>query len=375
MAIMHGRHNVKRMSQVIPCGPHRTRINKLLTQSRWDPEAVLQEIARRKIATVGLTRGDRVHVILDDTSKRKRGKRIPGVDKYFDHVLKTYQKGHIYVACLLETKGVIIPWGIKLHLKKTWCKHEGRSFKKLTELAAELIRSLPAFPEGVEVVVLFDSYYLCRAVIEAMPQGWFFVSRLKSNRNIVVEGAQRKAGQYAKNLLRRRRQTIHLKNGSGKRVRYRVAGKPVYASKVGKVYLVASRRAKESHVVALATNALFLKAREVVAEACHRWAIEVFFKEEKQELGLGEYQTKCLDGVVKHLHLSLIAYALLTHVVPKRPREKAKTNKHMLSPSSVQKMQAHLRRTVGKDLIDYIADRRKKLKTQLKQVEELLLAA
>ena len=58
----------------------------------------------------------------------------------------------------------------------------------------------------MKVVVLFDAYYLCQAVVQACrDQRFCFVSTLKSNRNLFKQGWHLKAGHYGKNLFRRRR--------------------------------------------------------------------------------------------------------------------------------------------------------------------------
>lgn len=337
---------------------------------------MLQAIALSRLAALKLNPTDRVRVILDDTKKAKRGKHMPGVGTYFDPVLSAYLVGHTYVTCVLEVKGQVIPWGIALYLKEAWCLEHEHPFKKVTELAADLLMALPEFPAGVEALVLFDSYYLCRKVLDAIPPGAHCVSMLKANRNLSVSGQKRKAGAYSKNLLRRRRTTVRIKNGRGQLVRFSIAGKWVQAHSLGQVHLVASRRAKEKKVVALVTDDPSLSDREILIEYARRWAIEVFFKEAKQHLGLGEYQTRSLEGAVKHLHLSLIAFALLTHVGRKSRRATANRKKNVLSLPSVEKLQYQLRELVGHDLLQSLdtCPKKKKTTTLFKQkIQRLLL--
>jgi hypothetical protein len=78
-------------------------------------------------------------------------------------------------------------------------------FRKNTELAAQLIREFNA-PAGVKVIVLFDAYYLCRAVVRGChEQGFQVASALRSNRSLFKRGWKLKAGRDGKNLFRRRR--------------------------------------------------------------------------------------------------------------------------------------------------------------------------
>lgn len=97
---------------------------------------------------------------------------------------------------------VTIPWDVRLYVKKEHSPELRIPFKKITALAAELIRFFEP-PEGVNVLVLFDSYYLCTKVTQACRSKKFhFVSTLKSNRNLYVRGRKLKAGTYGTNLFR-----------------------------------------------------------------------------------------------------------------------------------------------------------------------------
>lgn len=187
-----------RLAHVIAAGPHRSHLNELVTSSPWPAQAVVQERAKGQLASLKLQPGDRVRLRLDDTRKPKRGKKLPGVAKDFAHLLHAYRWGHTYVVCLIEVNGQIIPWGMRLDLKKAWCPKGGQPFTKLTELAAEVIQAVASaelIPQGVEGVVLVESSSLCRTVVQAIPEGWFFVSRLTGNRHLTVAGQKRKAGR------------------------------------------------------------------------------------------------------------------------------------------------------------------------------------
>ena len=103
-------------------------------------------------------------------------------------------KGHQFLAATLSFHGYTIPFGIRLYLKKEHCKSLGQPFKKITQMAAELIAECEPL-EGVHVRVLFDSYYLCPVVVKACRNKRFhFVSTLKSNRNLYKHGRKLKAG-------------------------------------------------------------------------------------------------------------------------------------------------------------------------------------
>src|SRR6266516_4814749 len=103
-------------------------------------------------------KGETIYVILDDSKKAKRGKAMEAVAKMKDPTLDAYIRGHQYVCATLLFRQHVIPWGIRLYVKKEACAAVGVPFQKTTQLAAQLIRKFNA-PAGVKVVVLFDAYY------------------------------------------------------------------------------------------------------------------------------------------------------------------------------------------------------------------------
>jgi len=86
-------------------------------------------------------------------------------------------------------------------------------------------------------------------------------------------------------------------------------------NKVGIVKLVVLRPRKNSRKFTfLVSNATSLSGMVVLEYYKKRWSIEVFYRDCKQHLGLGEYQIRKLDCVVIHLHLVFLAYTLLKNV-------------------------------------------------------------
>jgi len=222
-------------------------------------------------------------------------------------------------------------------------------------LAAELIRAFEP-PKGVEVRVLFDSYYLCPIVVKACRcKGFRFVSTLKSNRNLFKNGRKLKAGIYGKNRFRRgRKRTVILSKGSG-RVRYAyVDAGWLTVGDLGALRVIFSRKKGAPGPLGIVTDDPDLSARAIIEAYDKRWSIEVFFKDAKQLLGLGQYQNGSYRAAVTHLHLVCFAYALLTHIAI--DREGAKAKRKNAARLSTRDLQNELRRIVWKDLADYLKE-------------------
>lgn len=59
-----------------------------------------------------------IYVVLDDTQKRKRGRRMQAVSKLFLHAEKVYARGHTVLSCALVYRGVIIPYAVSLWARR-----------------------------------------------------------------------------------------------------------------------------------------------------------------------------------------------------------------------------------------------------------------
>jgi len=352
-----GRRNIAALyRQLDPRGHrHRTRFNNFLHVARWDPESALQGKAYALLAILGPRAGEVIELVIDDSKKGKRGKKMEAVNWVYDPVAGRSIRGHQYVTAVLRFRGHVIPWGIRVYVKREDCRGLEWEFAKTTQLAAKLIEEfLP--PEGVRVRVLFDSYYLCPTVMKACGRkGFHFVSTLKSNRNLWQGGRKLKVEPYGKNLFRRRRkQMFVIRKGNGPvRYRYVDAGR-MQVSNLGELHVVFSRKAAERKVLGLVTDDPTLSAKGIIQAYDGRYgAIEVFFKDTKQLLGLGQYQNVPLRAAVTHLHLVCFAYALLTHIAITREGEKGK-KRMRAARLSTGDLQNELRRIVWDDLVDYL---------------------
>jgi hypothetical protein len=353
--------------------PHRSRFNNFLNVNRWNPPIVLQIKASELLLSLSPGKGEVVELILDDSKNQKRGKLMAAVNWIRDPLSGRSIRGHQYVTATIRFRGYTIPFGIRLYIKKEDCPSLKRKFKKTTQLAAQLIKEFEP-PEGVHVRVLFDSYYLCPVVVKACrKKGFRFVSTLKSNRNLFKNGRKLKTGIYGSGLFRRRqKKTYYIKKSKG-RVKYtHVDAGWMDVSDLGKLHVVFSRKKGERRTLGLVTDDPKLSARQMIHAYDDRWSIEVFFKDGKQLLGLGQYQNGSYEAAVTHLHLVCFAYALLTHVAI--IREGAQGKQKSTARLSTADLQNEVRRMVWDELSEGL--KQFSSGTQIvKELERLLIAA
>jgi len=352
---------------------HRSRFNNFLNLSRWNCQVVLQMKAEELLSNLNPGKGEVIELIIDDSKKHKRGKHMEAVNWIRDPLTGRNIRGHQYVTATIRFRGHTIPFGIRLYVKKEDCPELSVEFKKTTQLAAELISEFSS-PQGVRVLVLFDSYYLCPVVVKACRKRDFrFVSTLKSNRNLYKNSRKLKAGRYGSHSLHHRGKKICRINKTKGYVKYTyVDAGWLEVSDLGKLHVVFSRKNTERKVLGLVTDDAKLSARQMIQSYDDRWSIEVFFKDSKQLLGLGQYQNVSYEAAVTHLHLVCFAYALLTHVAISR--EGAQGKRKSTARLSTADLQNEVRRIVWDDLTDYL--KQFSSGTQIiKELERLLIAA
>jgi SRSO17 transposase len=373
LAAMQGRRSMRKLEA--SCRNHATRqsIGFFLSKAHWDAPELLAQTAIDTLQGLGWQSGDALHVVLDDTQKQKRGKLMEAVSKIFLHAEKVYAQGHTILGCAIVYRGVVIPYALRLWATRAFCAQTQQrtyggdriEFRKLTELAGDILASM-SLPN---VTVLFDSYYLCPNVTRACEaQGYRWIGVAKKNRSFFPDGRdrdKRRLSSYGACALKRLGKWV---SHDGKK--YQLAERIGRLSKLGRVKLVFSRRAKEKSWIAMATNETRWGALRVLRHYLDRWPIEVLFKESKQYLGLGDYQMLRYRGVVNYLHLVLIAHLLLTHLGGVAQGAQAAEKDKPLDLPSVPQLQLLLREKLWDDTIDSMEQgiRYRRIGKKLKQV-------
>lgn len=366
-------------TRVLAFGTHRTKHNAFLQSSDALLSKVLRFYTMQLIALLHQAQ-EVLYVILDDSKTAKRGKHVQAAFRLFDHTTGRFLWGHQFVCLTLLYRGITIPYAIELYRSKEDCQKRGLPFRKLTQIAEDLIATLPDF--GVQqVYVLADTYYASKQIIRAVrAKGFHFVSFLKSNRRLIIDGRRSSVSTFLKRSFRKTRKCwISL----GK-TRYATVQQQCHLPRIGDVSVVFSQKKGRRTVLPLFTTDTTLTTKDIIAIYRKRWSIEVLFKHTKQYLGLTAYHHRDEHAVRTHLQLVLLAYALLTHLFLTEQRaEGKKLTTKLLATFSPREAQQRIRALVAVDTLDCIEDRIPKrwLPTQhykeqiIDQVKSYLLAA
>jgi SRSO17 transposase len=374
MAFAWGRHNISNLHRHLDAATHRTRTNNFLHAARFDPAALLRQKAYEQLAALKLKPGTTVYLILDDSKKGKRGKAMEAVTPLHDTGRAT--PGHLYVTAVIRAGQLTMPFAMALYANPEHSRALKRPFRKSTELVAEMIRAFR--PEGgLKVVVLFDSYYLCPTVLSACRErGYYFLSTLKDNRVLWRNGRKLKTGLYKKSLWRRRpHRQVRLSSGSRRTAVAYVDAGWLEVNGAGRLHVIFSKKNAERRLLGIVTDDPAMTAADLIRHYSQRWWIEVFFKDSKQLLGLGQYQNRPYRAAVIHLHLVCFAWTLLTHLRLMKARgAKAKRQRDAALRLSTAQAQNDLRRLLWQDLVQYLEEEPSG-NSLVKELQRLLVAA
>lgn len=374
LALLVNPHKAKllHLSKVFPTQGHRTAHGAFLSRADWDPVSLLTEETRRILRRMRPRSGETIYLLLDDTRIVKRGKKMEGLCKLWDHARQCFAYGHIVVTAAILFRGVVLPWRLELWESAKSARHR---FRKLTHIAADLIRQFTP-PAGVKVRVLFDAFYLCPAVVRACEsRGFTWFSVAAKGRNFSrTNGKKRRLKDWAPGVLRYHGRWVRLPRARGWRW-MRIAAMDGKLWKIGTVRMVLCKRHRNAWktTVAIVSNETKRDARTILAIYEKRWNIEVLFKELRGSLGLGDYQVMSRRAIVRHLHLCCLAHLVLTHHSLEAVGAQARKAHTELSLPPMNARLERLRSEIRHDQIERLVQRIKHPKVR-KNVRACLLA-
>lgn len=242
-----------------------------------------------------------IRLAIDDTMEHHSRfcKCIANVYNLFDHVTNTYCQARCVVfAYLVVNECIRFPIGWRVYRQ---------GGKKKWELAIELVDQTLAFGFKISVV-LFDSWYCIKPVVEALERrNLKFISELKSNyvAEFRVENSSKsiklpieKLFSYGVHLCKQI--YLGLKSANEQkpeRTLYKTQSLTAYVPAFEmKLKIVKSEDVRKGCYKLFVTNELSWEAQKMLEEYSYRWLIEEFFRNAKQFYGFEEASTRSEQG-------------------------------------------------------------------------------
>lgn len=342
------------LANAAPTHGHRTSHARFLV-SEWQAAGVIASQAWNIVQSMKPKAGESIYLLIDDTSIKKRGRKMHGVSKIWDQKSHGFIHGHVVIMAAIVFRGVSIPWAIDLWIPRA---QAGESYRKLNQIAASMINAFPS-RFGLRVRVLFDAAYLAPPVVLACQgKGFTWFSVAARNRNLIRGGRKQKIKDVAPGVLRYSGKRVRMRRSRGWRW-LRIAAVDGELGRTGRVRIVFSKRSRQSNkeLLSVVTNELKRKPREIIAIYEKRWSIEVLFKEMRTSLGLCDYQVLSRTAIERYLHLCCAAHQTLTHQAIEDEGAKAvEKNKEVVLPSLNQRIEI-FRQKVNNDRITALLSR------------------
>jgi len=288
----------------------RTAYEYFLNQGKWRDTEVARRKAELFYDAVGIKSGDTVLLIIDDTHKEKKGKATAGVGSFFDHSKGGYIWGNNFVTSVIQHGSRYIPHIARLYLKEEDAKHSGDPFRTKLDIATEDIVKPFSVPEGVSVVVVFDTWWDSEDfILKILSLGYHAVYELKTIRNIALEnGDIIKVPEIIGRIESWEDVEIRVR---GRKKRYLVYSEEVEIDGMGKVRLIVSKTSADKKPRYFATTDLNMAVGEALAIYENRWNIETAHRESNQKLGFKDYQLRNKIAIERFIQLVFLAWTIV----------------------------------------------------------------
>ena len=321
---------------------HPRPIQRVLDRSRWDADAVRDDLRTYVVERLGEPAGV---LVVDETGFLKKGQHACGVARQYSGTAGRIENCQIGVFLGYSSAKGRAGIDRELYLPRGWEEDPQRraaagvpapvAFHTKPELALGMIeRALDAGVPARWVVAdeVYGSDGKFRRALEAGDQA--YVVAVKSNEKPSLWPPYGVPGQVAVAALRAGLepsawQQLSCGDGAQGERRYDWAYVPLRpALREGWVHGVLFRRSlrQPDEVAYYLVYALEgLRLAEMVRAAGTRWAIEDVFKLAKGQVGLDQYEVRSWAGWYRHMALALLALALLATSMRKRGTQEQAT--------------------------------------------------
>lgn len=376
------------------CKSMKTSINDMLNNPFYNWRQYLYSVAKMFMSLHFKKESDTGYLIIDDTSKRKTGKKVQGLSWFFDHSKNNYFTGFQNITLAFSNGRTTIPIDFEMKTGKKKTKHATRADypkkspadqrvrfarEKKTNITVRMIKR--ALQRNFTVnYILWDSWYNCSFSMKYIAdlvkfKGIHLVSMLKrGNSKYKYHGKYydlkelaRRAGswQIDENTGIQSKSIIveYLDVGSSPKVNER--------SVIMRVSICFFKYPANKKWKAILSTNLELTEEEVLKLYLHRWSIECLFKELKQYFGYNQSKGSKYYAMVADLS---IRYSFYIMFCSRREERKEKSMMQILMEFYEELFDEWLTRFIEKKIKEgikqFLAYASKKGVTDLRELKQ-----
>src|SRR5919204_211198 len=297
-------------------------LRRLLAAGCWPWTVVLAWLVEQPLSAFPPPRDGVLYLVADSTLKGKRTQKNPWAKAWRLNEYRPYTFGLHAVVLLAQWDVYRIPLAFRLVRRKG-----SQGYQSEHALFRQMLQEIVLPRWCTKVIVVADAAYASRANLQAIQaRHWWFVIAFPRTWKFADGHSLRDLAAHLPHVHYRKVRLPLV----GSRARYRVFwtfAKPTTLREVGDVTVVLSKRRRHDgpkQTKVLVTNLPQATAHGTVACYLRRWPVELFFKEWKEVVGVGQHQvTKDAARVERSVAVTLMAYLVLLRVRAKdiRPRQ------------------------------------------------------
>lgn len=244
-----------------------------------------------------------VYFIIDDSFLSKSGSHTAGTAYGYNHSKGHVEYGQQAVLATIQNGLLMLPFFSEMYDKKA------KNFKSKIDLAILLYQRFFKFMKKKKFIVLFDSWYCCKKLIESFSKNIKWVSKLRRNRCIDVGEGWISLKNFLRSVNSWRYKSISV--GGNVYWYYEFVAE---VKNLGKLKLIAIKRSKNARIVSavIVSNMLDETASVVLHHFKVRWNIEVCIKNSKQILGWSNCKVRGKNAIRRYWFILHLAHCLVS---------------------------------------------------------------
>jgi hypothetical protein len=290
--------------------------HRVFSRRRWNLDTLGQRWLRHVLAFLD-ARGVPWQIVVDDTLGTHKGPYVFGLGNHLDAVRSTRRKrvfafGHVWVVCSLVVSVPFSsrPWALpilfRLYRTKKDCAANGGVHRTKTLLARDLINLLLTWLPDTSFELLLDQGYTNRTVLRGLPARVCVLGSLDLRAALsnpagrqLANGRHSPIGQawptrqaWALDPASPWQTSLVMLYGAEREVEFKTCVAQWWHVLGAQPVRVVMIRCVNGALRTFLCTDVSVTVEELLAKYARRWAIEVFFFEVKQFLGLGESRAR-----------------------------------------------------------------------------------
>jgi hypothetical protein len=288
-------------------------LRRLLAAGYWPWTMVLAWLVEQTLSAFPPPRDGILYLVADSTLKGKRTQKNPWAKAWRLNEYRPFTFGLHVVVLLAQWDVYRIPLAFRLVRRKG-----SKGYQSENALFRQMLQELVLPPWCTKVIVVADAAYASHENLQAIQaRHWWFVIAFPRTWKFADGHSLRDLAAHLPHVYYRKVRLPLV----GSRARYRVFwtfAKPTTLRQVGDVTVVLSKRRRNDgpkQTKVLVTKLPQATAHRTAAIYLRRWPVELFFKEWKGVVGIGQHQvTKDAARVERSVAVTLMAYLVLLRV-------------------------------------------------------------